>query len=142
MDLYRATVWLHILLGIVLTGQALFWAVMLVALRQRFGAAGAMPLLLETRAARWPHVAVPERFRVPLPVVAWVLLVIMAVTGALMISLTAGREGTFWTVKLALFGCVLVAQAVLTVRPIAPAIIANLLLTLSLMIVSGWMVRG
>lgn len=142
MDLYRATAWLHIVLGIVLAGQALFWVVMLAALRQRFGATGALPLLQDAKGARWPHVGVPERFRVPLPVVAWLTLMALAATGVLLIGFTGERAGLFWSLKLGLFGGVLVSQAVITIRPVAPAIIANFVLTLALMIVSGWMVRG
>ena len=141
MDTFRITVWLHLVLGIVLAGQALFWMVMLAGLRQRFGAAGAMPWLLEAKAARWPHVAVPQRLRLPLPLVAWATLAAIVVTGVLAGGM---REptGVFWNVKLALFACVVLAQAVLTIRPLPVAIVANFLLTLSLMVVSGWMVRG
>ena len=141
MDTYRITVWLHLVLGIVLAGQALFWMVMLAGLRQRFGAAGALPWLMEAKAARWPHVAVPQRLRLPLPLVAWATLAVLVATGALLVML---REpgGPFWTVKLVLLAGVVLAQAVLTVRPLPVAIIANFLLTLSLMVVSGWMVRG
>lgn len=141
MDTYRIAVWLHLVLGIVLTGQALFWMVMLAGLRQRFGAAGAMPWLMEAKAARWPHVAVPQRLRLPLPLVAWATLAVLVATGALLFTL---REpgGVFWTVKLVLLAGLVLAQAVLTVRPLPFVIIANFLLTLSLMVVSGWMVRG
>lgn len=141
MDAYRIMVWLHIVLGIALTGQALFWMVMLAALRQRFGAAGAMPWLLEAKAARWPHVAVPHALRLPLPWVPWLTLAALCVTGVLL-SFTREPGGVFWTVKLVLLAGIAVTQLILTWRPLAPAIIGNFLLTLALMVVSGWMTRG
>jgi hypothetical protein len=141
MDTYRILVWLHIVLGIVLAGQSLFWMVMLASLRQKFGAAGALPWLLEVKAARWPHVVVPQPVRLPLPLVAWATLAAVVATGAL-VAMTRPPTGGFWTLKLVLLAGVALAQLVLTVRPLPLAIMVNFACTLSLMVVSGWMVRG
>lgn len=141
MDAYRITVWLHIVLGITLAGQALFWMVMLTALRQRFGAAGAMPWLMEAKAARWPHVAVPQALRLPLPWVAWATLVAVCLSGVY-IGFTREPAGLWWTVKLALLAGIAVMQLILTFRPVAVAIVGNFLLTLAIMVVSAWMTRG
>jgi hypothetical protein len=141
MDAYRIAVWLHIVLGITLTGQALFWMVMLAGLRQRFGAAGALPLLMDAKAARWPHVAVPQALRLPLPWVAWATLAVIIASGWF-IGLTREPGGMWWTVKLVLLAGIALMQLVLTWRPVAFAIIGNFLLTLAIMVVSGWMVRG
>jgi hypothetical protein len=142
MDAYRVFVWLHILLGIALVGQALFWVVMLASLRQRFGAAGAMPWLVAVKAARWPHVAVPYKYRLPLPLVAWATLLVASASGVLLVVWTREPQGALWTAKLVLLAGVAILQVVLTVRPLPLAIIGNLLLTLAVMVVSGWMVRG
>jgi hypothetical protein len=141
MDTYRLMVWLHIVLGIVLTGQALFWMVMLAGLRQKFGAAGAMPWLMEAKAARWPHVAVPQALRLPLPLVAWATFAAVVATGVV-VGMTRPPAGGFWMAKMVLLAGVALAQLVLTVRPLPVAIVVNFLCTLSLMVVSGWMVRG
>jgi hypothetical protein len=141
MDAYRITVWLHIVLGITLTGQALFWMVMLAGLRQRFGAAGALPWLMDAKAARWPHVAVPQALRMPLPWVAWATLAVIVASGWF-IGLTHPPGGMWWTVKLVLLAGIVLMQLVLTWRPVAFAIVGNFLLTLAIMVVSGWMVRG
>jgi hypothetical protein len=142
MDAYRATVWLHIVLGIVLAGQALFWLVMLAALRQRFGAEGAGPWLLEARSARWPHVAVPQPLRLPLPYVAWATLAAICLTGVLLISFRNVPGGLFWSLKLWLLAGIGVMQLLLTWRLLPLAIVGNFVLTLAIMIVSGWMLRG
>ena len=90
MDTYRVLVALHILLGIVLTGQALFWFVMNVALRREHDAGGTLGLLRTAQSARWPHVAVPWKLRLPLPLMGWMTLVLLAVSGY---ALLQGRGG-------------------------------------------------
>jgi hypothetical protein len=142
VDVYRLIVWLHILIGIVLVGLGLFWVIMLVALRQRFGAAEARQWLNVAKGARWPHVVAPYALRLPLPLVAWVLLLLSALSGVYIISLTHSPAGSFWTLKLWILAGVALVQAVLSWRPVLLAIVFNLLLLLAAMVVSGALVRG
>jgi hypothetical protein len=142
MDAYRLSVWLHIVFGIVLVGQALFWFVMLVALRRRFDATATRQWLTIAKGARWPHVLVPYALRLPLPVVAWSTLVVLVLTGIHLISQTHLPQGNFWAAKLWLLAGIALTQGLLSWRPIPPVIVVNLLLTLSMMMVSAWMVRG
>jgi hypothetical protein len=142
MDVYRLSIWLHIVLGVVLSGQALFWAVMLAALRQRHDSVTTRQWLTVARGARWPHVVVPYAMRLPLPLVAWLTLALLAATGMLIISATRVPEGIFWSVKWWLLAGVAFMQLVLSWRPVAAVIVGNLALTLATMIVSAWLVRG
>jgi hypothetical protein len=132
MDLQRALTALHILLGIVLTGQALFWFVMNVSLRRDFDEARTVELLRTTQSARWPHVAVPWKLRLPLPWVGWLTLLLLAVTGAYLIHVRgAAPTGTAWHLKMSAFAALLVVQAMLQRHPLK--LFANLGLLLALL---------
>jgi uncharacterized membrane protein len=142
MDNYRLVVWLHILSAIVLVGLALFWVIMRVALRQRFDAEATNQWLKVAKGARWPHVLLPHALRLPLPLVAWVMLLVAALSGVCIISLTRLSGGGYWSLKLWLLAGVVLMQAIMSWRPIVPAIVLNLLLLLATMVASGWLVRG
>jgi hypothetical protein len=142
MDSYRLSVWLHILFGIVLSGQALFWTIMHVALHAKFDATEARQWLMQAKGARWPHVVVPYALRLPLPLVAWATFAVLVVSGVLLVSMTREPAGLFWSIKLGLVAGLVLVQIVLTWRPVAWAVFANMLLTLATMIVSAWLVRG
>lgn len=142
MDLYRITAFAHVFLAIVLVGLALFWFIMLVALRQRFDAVETARLLQVVNGARWPHVVIPYSLRLALPWVTWVVLAVLVASGATMISLNAVPTGMWWWVKIALLASVVLFQLVVTSRPSPPLIRLNLFLILGVMIASGLLLRG
>jgi len=142
MEPYRISVFVHLFFAIVLVGLSLFWFIMLVALRQKFDAAETQRQLAVVNSARWPHVAVPYRLRLPLPFMTWVMLIVLALSGYEIIQLNGAPAGPLWTTKLALFGIVVVLQAVLTRRPTPVLIRANLLFVLALVVVSALMIRA
>jgi hypothetical protein len=101
VDSYRLLVWVHIVLAVVSIGLALFWFIMRFALR-RGDTAGVAQTLLETaNAARWPHVAVPWKLRLPLPLMQWLVLALLAASGFLLLQARGGApDSVWWLVKL------------------------------------------
>ena len=141
MDFHRVIAFVHLFLSIILVGLALFWWIMLVALRQRFDAAQTSRLLRVANGARWPHVAVPHRLRVPLPFMTWIVLILLALTGLEMGPLPGIYAGTLLDIKLVLVGVVVVLQAALTGSPKPALIPLNLLCVLAIAVVSALMIR-
>lgn len=76
--------WLHLLGGIVVTGLALFWAIMGWSLSRVHDGAETRRLLQLTAAARWPHVGLPWKLRLPLPVFGATALLVVAFIGFLL----------------------------------------------------------
>ncbi len=76
--------WLHLLGGIVVTGLALFWAIMGRSLTTAQGPAEARRLLAVTTTARWPHVGLPWKLRLPLPLLSAAALLVVAFLGFLL----------------------------------------------------------
>ncbi len=118
MDLYRLAAFAHLVLAVLVTGYLLFWAIMALALR-RVCAPGEVEAHLATvAAARWPHVVVPRRFRLPLPTVGWLLLGAAIASGVLLGAL-GGPHGPalpFW-LKLAAVLALLALHLSLARRP-------------------------
>lgn len=141
MDAYRWSNFVHLVFAIVLTGQALFWFIMLVALRQRFDAAETERYLGIVNRARWPHVAVPYELRIPLSLMSWLVLVVLAATGSVILALDGVPQNALWWTKLCLFAAILVVQALLSRRPAAVAIRLNIALVLAIVLVSAWAIR-
>jgi hypothetical protein len=136
VDLQRALTALHILLGIVLTGQALFWFVMSVSLRRDFDEARTLELLRTTQSARWPHVAVPWKLRLPLPWVGWATLLLLGLTGAYLVQVRgAAPTGGAWHLKMTAFAALLVVQGLMQRRP--QKLFANLGLLFALLAMAG-----
>ena len=102
MGLYPLSAFAHLFLAVLVTGYALFWAILALALRRSPRAAETAALLATAAEARWPHRLVPWRLRLPLSVVGWLLLAAALATGLLAGALGGPRELTlaFW-VKLA-----------------------------------------
>jgi hypothetical protein len=142
MDLYRVTVAAHLFLSIILVGLALFWWIMLVALRQRYDSQETQRLLGVANAARWPHVAVPYKLRIPLPFMSWITLVLLAITGLEIMHVAGTPTGILWQTKLVLLAIVLILQLLVTGRPRPALIPLNLLAVLALCVVSALMIRG
>jgi hypothetical protein len=142
MDLYRLAAFAHLVVAILVMGMALFWLIMLVALRQKFPRDESDGWLVTANQARWPHVGVPWRFRLPLPWISWMLLAVLAATG-LVIALVHGMpSGMGWTLKLGLVAAVIAVQVPLGRRPTAPFIHAAFWITLAAIVVSGLGMRG
>lgn len=142
MDAYRAVIGLHIVLAIVIVGLALFWAIMLLALRQKFDATQTAHHLAQANAARWPHVVVPYALRLPLPYVMWGLLVLVSVTGYWLLQVQP-RGGSPWlTIKLGLLAALVLLQIFVTRRPAPMPIRIILALAVLIVVVSALMVRS
>ncbi len=141
MDAYRASIYIHVFFSVVLTGLALFWTIMAVALGRNFGPEQVAERLLIVKGARWPHVAVPYAWRVPLPWMSWITIAVLVATGAFSFTFRAGGLDGLWWTKLTLLGAIVVVQALLTSRPSPALIHANLALVLAIVVVSGWVIR-
>jgi hypothetical protein len=142
MDPYRLTVYLHLVCAVLLMGMALFWLIMLVALKQKFGAASAAEWLVEANRARWPHVIVPRRFRLPLPWISWGLIAVLVLTGTAALHLQGAPPGVAWKAKLGLVAGIIVVQALMSRRPVAWTIQAGFWITLAAIVASGLGIRG
>lgn len=141
MDVYRAGVYLHIFAGVILTGLALFWAIMLVALGKSFGREGAVEHLSVAKQARWPHVLIPYALRIPLPWMTWLTLAVLVASGVFGLTYRAGGMSLIWWIKMALVGAVIVVQALSLGRPSPLLIRVNLALVLAVVVVSSWAIR-
>jgi hypothetical protein len=119
-----ASAYIHLVAGVLLTGYALFWAVLAVSLARSSDMAEVDPLLMMAAGARWPHVGVPVALRLPLPMLGWAFLVVTAVPGVLL--LTGASFSGMLLGKLLLFVILLVSQLMLTLRPTAARAYANL----------------
>lgn len=104
MGLYQLAALAHLVLAILVTGYALFWAIMALSLRRTTGVAETEMHLATVAGARWPHVAVPWRWRLPLPMVGWALIGAAVLSGLLAGALGGPRElgAVFWLKLLAL----------------------------------------
>ena len=141
MDLYRLSVFAHLFLGIVLVGLVLFWFIMSRALRQRFGAEETGRLLQVVNESRWPHVAVPFRWRLPLPWISWLTLLGLWGTGVVNAKLRDIPEGILWWTKIGLFVAILTTQVSLMQRLGPTKIRLNLALVIAMVLVSSWVIR-
>jgi hypothetical protein len=145
MGWYQVDAYLHLLLSVFLTGYTLFWMVMAVALRQRFDQPQTAQYLEVVGRARWPHVLVPWRLRLPLPTVGWIFLALLVVTGGLA-GLAAGsaavsRMAPVLLVKLVLVLLLILAHLRLAQRPRPSFCYAGLALTLAIVAVSTTLLR-
>ena len=91
MDTYRLSVFAHLFFTILLIGLALFWFIMRIALKRRFSDGDATQMLAVAQASRWPHVAVPYKFRLPLPWITWAVIAGVWISGILIMNAT-GRS--------------------------------------------------
>ncbi len=141
MDVYRLSVFAHVFFSVVFTGLALYWMIMLVSLRRRFEAAETARLLGIAHKARWPHVVVPYKWRVPLPWMTTLVMVVLWLTGIVNSKLRGMPEGALWWSKMGLFLALIALQVALTRRPHPAAIRINFALALAMLLVSGWVIR-
>lgn len=141
MDAYRLSAFVHIVAAVLLVGLALFWAIMLWSLKQRFPEAESQRLLEVLNTARWPHVAVPYALRLRVPWLPFVVLAVLLLTGLLCIQTRALTTGGLWWTKVILTSGLVVTNVSLMLRPSAVVIRANFLLALTVIVVSAWLLR-
>lgn len=97
MGLYQFGAFVHLVGAVLLIGYLLFWAIMGLALGRRFEPAEVRRYLDVVASARWPHVAVPWHLRLPWPMVGWVMLAVMILTGALLLLIgPVGFDALMW----------------------------------------------
>ncbi len=139
---YPLAAFVHLLSAVLVTGYALFWAIMTLSLARSPRAGESASLLALVAAARWPHVAVPHAWRLPFTVLGWLLL-----AGAIGSGLLAGAVGgprelglVFW-LKLASVIVLLGLHHRLVRRPRGPVAWAGLILVLAILVLSVPLVR-
>jgi hypothetical protein len=115
MSALSLALWLHLVLGVVVTGLALFWAVMGLSLARAHPAPEAQRLLGVAAGARWPHVVVPAGWRLPLPRVSLAALIVASGIG---VGLPAALDLVL-IVKLVLCAALLVVFLRLARQPTA-----------------------
>lgn len=132
--------YLHLVFTIFLVGYALYWAIMVVSLRRDLPPGEIDRLLGIAHRSRWPHVGVPWRYRLPLPIVGWGFLGVLLLTG---LALMAGYGfGTILALKVALVAAFALIQIRLTRRPEPPFIFVNFALVLLIVVLSGLLIRA
>lgn len=141
MDFYRVNVVIHLLAAIGLVGMALFWFIMVAALKQRFDRHESKRLLSILNRARWPHVVVPYRLRAPLPWISCAMIAVLLLTGVTVALANGMPINAFWWYKISLFIVVLGVQAWLFRRPAAILVRLNFVIILVIVVLSGLMVR-
>jgi hypothetical protein len=129
---------LHLVFTVFLVGYALYWAVMVVSLRRTFDPVETDRLLEIANRARWPHVVVPWRLRLPLPFMAWGFLAILLVTGVVL----SHAISAILALKLVLVALFAAFHVALTRRPTPALIFVNFALALVIVALSGLLVRA
>jgi hypothetical protein len=130
-----STAYVHLVAGVLLTGQALFWAMLALSLVRASEPAQVEQLLGVARGARWPHVGVPLALRLPLPLVGWTFLVATALTGVLLLPATSFSGMLLG--KLLLFVLLLGTQLLVSLRPTPARAYANLAVVLLIVAASA-----
>lgn len=137
MSALSFALWLHLVLAVVVTGLALFWAVMGVALHRAHPAPEADLLLQAAAGARWPHVVVPQGWRLPLPLVSAAALIVASGVG---VGLPAALD-LLLILKLLLCAVLLVVFLRLARRPTAELGYTALVLALAVTALSTLLAR-
>ena len=137
MTALSLALWLHLVLAVVVTGLALFWALMGLSLSRVHPAAEAERLLAVAATARWPHVAVPWKWRLPLPLASAAALVVASGIG---VGLPATLDALL-IVKLVLCAGLLVVFLRLARQPSASLGYAALALALVVVALSTFLAR-
>ncbi|TAK55102.1 MAG: hypothetical protein EPO25_04910 [Gammaproteobacteria bacterium] len=141
MDLYRISVFAHLLLAVLFVGLALYWLIMLVALRRQYDPQRLAVYLDAARCARWPHVGVPASLRLPLPWMAWLALVGLAGTGIVSSQVVGPPAGPLWWLKIGLVALAILLQVVMTRRVVPVVVRVSFTVAVLLVIVSAWIMR-
>lgn len=131
---------LHLVFTVFLVGYGLYWAIMVVSLRRTFDPSETDRLLGIANRARWPHVVVPWRLRLPLPFMGWGFLGVLLITG---LVLVARQEfDMVLALKVALVLVFTLIHVRLTRRPASALILVNFVLALVIVVLSGLLIRA
>jgi hypothetical protein len=143
MGSYQVAAFFHLVLAALVTGYALFWAIMGLSLSTRFGPKEVLGHLDTVKATRWPHVIVPWKLRLPLPLMGWLLLGAAAVSGLATGHLGTGIAGLtpLYVAKLLLFMGLLAGHARLARRPTPAAGYLAFVLVVLILVASTLMIR-
>jgi hypothetical protein len=131
--------YLHLVFTMFLVGYVLYWAIMAVSLRRDFAPAETERLLGIVNRSRWPHVLVPWRLRLPLPLMGWGFLAVLAITG--LVLMAGFGLGAILALKIALVVLFALIQIGLTRRPARALIMVNFALAVAIVAVSGLLIR-
>jgi hypothetical protein len=134
-----AAAYLHLVFTMFLVGYVLYWAIMVVSLGRDLAAPETERLLGIANRSRWPHVLVPWRLRLPLPLMGWGFLAVLVITGLVLMASYA--LGPLLALKVALVLLFALVQAPLTRRPGRALIMVNFALALAIVVVSGLLGR-
>ena len=132
MSLYLVVAWLHLVLGVAVTGMALWWAIMGRALSLAHPADEAQRLLELAGSARWPHVGLPHEARLPLGLVGILILFLYVLTGMAQTILAGATSTTGSMIKAVLVIALLIVFRFLSRRPTPALGYAALVLALAL----------
>lgn len=134
-----AAAYLHLVFTMFLVGYVLYWAIMVVSLGRDLAPPETERLLGIANRSRWPHVLVPWRLRLPLPLMGWGFLAMLVITGLVLMASYA--LGPLLVLKVALVLLFALVQAALTRRPGRALIMVNFALALAIVVVSGLLGR-
>jgi hypothetical protein len=134
-----AAAYLHLVFAMFLVGYVLYWAIMVVSLGRDLAPPETERLLGIANRSRWPHVLVPWRLRLPLPLMGWGFLAMLVITGLVLMASYA--LGPLLVLKVALVLLFALVQAALTRRPGRALIMVNFALALAIVVVSGLLGR-
>lgn len=91
MDLTFIALYAHLIASILLVGYCLFWALLTNATWREFPGSTAEQLLQAAKAAAWPLPGYPLK----LPLIGWLIVVFVVVSGVLAIFSGASAAGSF-----------------------------------------------
>ncbi len=154
MTWYLANVFVHIMCAILWIGDVLFWIILVGPLERRVGGAEAARVLAKVNAAPWPPHKIPSPVRIAFSQVPWMLFLVLAATGVVMIlhrgfsfgDLATGAIfgtafGRVLGPKLAVVAVVAVLQLRLGRRPGRTAVYTTAGAALALIILSAALAR-
>lgn len=133
-------VWLHLVAAVVLTGLALYWTILRLALPRFAAGTDMMALLQAAHAARWPHVAVPWSLRMPLPWLGLLITLFLAASGLLLGG--AAADSGLWRAKLACVALLALIQLAFLRRIADWILFAQLPLVLLITLLSALALRS
>lgn len=136
MSLHLLGVWIHLVVGIVLAGYALFWLVMAYALQNAGGDLDTAATLSRIGRAGWPPFIAPPALRIPLLGLGWLVLAVVIVSG---VALLHGRTDWVIITKSVLVLLFALVHAWFTLRPSPRAALAGAVLIGALVGVSAFL---
>jgi hypothetical protein len=139
MTPHLVLVWLHLVAAVVLTGLALYWTILRLALPRLGHGARMAELLRAAHGARWPHVAVPWTLRIPIPLLGLLVTLFLAVTGVGLGD--PGADPGLWRAKLAFVVLLGLVQLAFLRRIADWTLLAQLPLSLLVVLLSALALR-